>query len=89
VAFDDNAFAITSAIPRAAAIPMYNGEQGTDAKNHVQNRLWRSESVVIPPINNFGVHQKESKKLSGRESFFGRRSAQRPWSKTRSSLSTC
>jgi hypothetical protein len=31
--FDDNAFAITSAIPKAATTPMYNGERGTDAKN--------------------------------------------------------
>jgi hypothetical protein len=37
VTFDDSAFAITSAIPRAAAIPMYNGERGTDTKKHVQN----------------------------------------------------
>jgi hypothetical protein len=32
VTFDDNGFAIASAIPRAAAIPMNNGERESDAK---------------------------------------------------------
>ena len=55
--FDDNAFAITSAIPRAAAIPMYNGERGTDAKNTFKTGFGGRSRLSFRQSINFGVLQ--------------------------------
>jgi hypothetical protein len=50
---------------------MYNGERGTDAKNTFKTAKWRSEPVVIPAINSFGVPQKNSKNNPGGKGFLG------------------
>ena len=39
MAFDDEAFAITSAISKPAAVPMYNDERATDAKTRSKQAL--------------------------------------------------
>ena len=39
MAFDDEAFAITSAISKPAAVPMYNGVRATEAKTRSKRAL--------------------------------------------------
>jgi hypothetical protein len=56
--FDDNAFAITSAIPRAAAIPMYNDERGTDAKNTFKTGFGGRSRLSFRQSIDFWVTQK-------------------------------
>jgi hypothetical protein len=69
VAFDDSAFAITSAIPRAAAIPMYNGERGADAKNTFKTNFGGRSRLSFQQSIFFGVPAKNIKNESGRDFF--------------------
>ena len=69
--FDDEAFAITSAISKPAAVPMYNDERATDAKTRSKQAL----AVGEGSDELFWGTPKQCKKKSGRESFFGRRAA--------------
>jgi asparagine synthetase B (glutamine-hydrolysing) len=71
VAFDDEAFAITSAISKPAAVPMYNGVRATEAKTRSKQALTVGEGSD----ELFWGTPKQCKKKSGRESFFGRRAA--------------
>jgi hypothetical protein len=46
VAFVDEAFAITSAISKPAAVPMYNDERATDAKTRSKQALAVGHELV-------------------------------------------